>query len=27
MLTETSVAQDKLIQVFHLNRHAPSVRS
>ena len=27
MLTETSAAQDKLIQVFQLNRHAPPVRS
>jgi transposase len=27
MLTETTGAQDKLIQVFQLNRHAPSVRS
>ena len=27
MLTETSAGQDKLIQVFQLNRHAPSVRS
>jgi hypothetical protein len=27
MLTETTAAQDKLIQIFQLNRHAPSVRS
>ena len=27
MLTETSAAQDKLIQIFQLNRHAPAVRS
>src|SRR5271165_5179131 len=27
MLTETTAAQDKLIQVLRLNRHAPSVRS
>ena len=27
MLTETTPAQDKLIQIFQLNRHAPSVRS
>ncbi len=27
MLTETSATQDKLIQIFHLDRHAPSVRS
>ena len=27
MLTETTAAQDKLIQVFQLNRNAPSVRS
>jgi len=27
MLTETTAAQDKLIQVFQLNRHAPSLRS
>ena len=27
MLTETTAAQDKLIQVLQLNRHAPSVRS
>ena len=27
MLTETNGTQDKLIQTFHLDRHAPSVRS
>ena len=27
MLTETTAAQDKLIQIFQLNRHAPPVRS
>ena len=27
MLTETTGTQDKLIQVFHLDRHAPKVRS
>jgi transposase len=27
MLTETTAAQDKLIQIFRLNRYAPSVRS
>ena len=27
MLTETTATQDKLIQVFQLNRHAPPVRS
>jgi transposase len=27
MLTETTAAQDKLIQIFQLNRHAPTVRS
>jgi transposase len=27
MLTETTATQDKLIQIFQLNRHAPSVRS
>src|ERR1017187_1677213 len=27
MLTETTASQDKLIQIFQLNRHAPSVRS
>jgi hypothetical protein len=27
MLTETTGTQDKLIQVFQLNRHAPKVRS
>jgi hypothetical protein len=27
MLTETTGTQDKLIQVFQLNRQAPSVRS
>jgi len=27
MLTETTDTQDKLIQVFHLDRHAPRVRS
>jgi transposase len=27
MLTETSAAQDKLIQIFQLDRHAPPVRS
>jgi transposase len=27
MLTETTDTQDKLIQIFQLNRHAPSVRS
>ena len=27
MLTEITAAQDKLIQIFQLNRHAPSVRS
>src|SRR5271169_4295691 len=27
MLTETTAAQDKLIQIFQLNRHAPAVRS
>ena len=26
MLTETTGTQDKLIQIFHLDRHAPSVR-
>ncbi len=26
-LTETTPVQDKLIQIFHLDRHAPSVRS
>jgi transposase len=26
MLTETTDTQDKLIQIFHLDRHAPSVR-
>jgi transposase len=27
MLTETTTTQDKLIQIFQLNRHAPAVRS
>ena len=27
MLTETTGTQDKLIQIFHLDRHAPAVRS
>ena len=27
MLTETTATQDKLIQIFQLDRHAPSVRS
>src|SRR5712691_693876 len=27
MLTETTAAQDKLIQIFNLDRHAPKVRS
>ena len=27
MLTDTTATQDKLIQVFQLNRHAPPVRS
>ena len=27
MLTETTATQDKLIQIFQLNRHAPTVRS
>jgi len=27
MLTETTATQDKLTQVFHLDRYAPAVRS
>ena len=27
MLTQTTGTQDKLIQVFHLDRYAPAVRS